>query len=78
LMNLEKGWKINPCWNELRSVIKKAGKLWNNHTWFCGIRWDMHMRGKNHCWWKSYGKNMYPSRLLKKASMDVETLRRRN
>ena len=27
LMNLEKGWKINPCWNELRSVIKQAGKL---------------------------------------------------
>jgi hypothetical protein len=26
LMNLEKGWKINPCWNELRSVIKKAKK----------------------------------------------------
>ena len=27
LMNIEKGWKINPCWNEFNSEIKRAGKL---------------------------------------------------
>jgi hypothetical protein len=27
LMNLEKGWKINPCWNELNSGIRRTGKL---------------------------------------------------
>ena len=62
IMNLKKGVKTNPCWNEFNSEVQKSLKKWEicgRHFLEMGMYFHLTIviyyivvEKKKHCWWK--------------------------